>query len=525
MLLSKKIQENFTLICLFGFISLAHLSLGYQLKFIYVFSAFSILILLSNFNKYIYYIFVFMIGLVGVIYSPVGLNYGYPDINSVGSLIYTNKNEAFEFISGLPIFTYLVVSAIIILMILSFKVKATLKRKSTIFLSLFFVLSAFWSPVKGYINSGFNPDFNLLASGLPEIRFFSDVVESYKEVNSERMRFAEIIKQKDSWQPVVKEDKYETYIMVIGESVRKDFMNAYGFPYNNTPWLDKANGKIFTNYISSAASTQLSLTNSLALKGENAINLNDSVITLAKKAGFYTYWISNQGMKSAFDSPVALIGQQADSVHFLKSGSSDDRRYLPDDKLMPYIKEALIPEKKKKLIVIHLMGSHPQACVRTNGKYDLFLQSEEISCYIKSISNTDKLLSEIASEANHHHLRWTMLYFSDHGLSYVDKGTDQENLTHDDENKQSFQVPFFITGSNYSYREEITAQRSGLHFLTLFSEWLGIREKNIPDDCNMMSNSQCSGQNKIVTFKNEVKDYDELNEDLPDTQFLSKNIN
>ncbi|MCT8354475.1 sulfatase-like hydrolase/transferase, partial [Photorhabdus kayaii] len=167
----------------------------------------------------------------------------------------------------------------------------------------------------------------------------------------------------------------------------------------------------------------------------------------------------------------------------------------------------------------------PQACVRTNGKYDLFLQSEEISCYVKSISNTDKLLSEIASEANHHHLRWTMLYFSDHGLSYVDKGTDQENLTHDDENKQSFQVPFFITGSDYSYREEITAQRSGLHFLTLFSEWLGIREKSIPDDCNMMSNSQCGGQNKIVTFKNEVKDYDELNEDLPDTQFLSKNIN
>ncbi|MQL48997.1 sulfatase-like hydrolase/transferase [Photorhabdus khanii] len=521
MLLSKKFRDAFTLVCLFSFLTLAHLSLGYQLKFIYVFSAFSILILLSNFSFSIYCIFILAIGLTGVVYSPVGLTYGYPDINSVGSLIYTNKNEAIEFISGLPLFTYLVALAIIVLMFFSFKLKITFKRNSVIFLSLFFVLSAFWSPVRGYIKSDFNPDFSILASGLPEVRFFSDLVESYNEVNSERVKFAEIIKQKDSWQPVVEEDKYETYIMVIGESVRKDFMNTYGFPYNNTPWLDKANGKIFTNYISSSASTQLSLTNSLALKDDNTINLNNSVITLAKKAGFYTYWISNQGMKSAFDSPVALIGQQADSFNFLKSGSSDDRLYLPDDKLMPYIKKALMSEKKKKLIVIHLMGSHPQACVRTNGKYDLFLQSKEISCYIKSIANTDKLLSEIVSEANDNHLKWTMMYFSDHGLSHVDEGTEQENLTHNDKNKQSFQVPFFITGNDYFHREKITAQRSGLHFLTLFSQWIGIKEKKIPDDCNMISNSQCSGQGKIITFENEVKDYDELNEDFLDTQFVS----
>lgn len=524
MLLSKKIREIFVLMCLFGFITLAHLSLGYQLKFIYVFSAFSILILLSNFNCLIYYTFIFSIGLIGVIYSPVGLTYGYPDVNSIGSLIYTNKNEAIEFISGLPLFTYLVVLVTIILMLLSLKVKVTLKKSHIGFLSLFFVLSAFWSPVKGYIKSDFDPDFNLLASGLPEVRFFSDIVESYNEVNSERVRFAEIIKQKDFWQPVVEEDKYETYIMVIGESVRKDFMGAYGFPYDNTPWLNKANAKIFTNYISSAASTQLSLTNSLALRNDNSIDLNNSIITLAKKAGFYTYWISNQGMKSAFDSPVALIGQQADSFNFLKSGSSDDRLYLPDDKLMPYIEKALMSEKKKKLIIIHLMGSHPQACVRTNGKYDVFLQSEEISCYIKSIANTDKILSDIAFKANSHHSKWTMMYFSDHGLSYIDKGTERENLTHNDKNKQSFQVPFFITGSDYHHREEITAQRSGLYFLTLFSQWLGIREKNIPDDCNMLSNEKCSGQDNVITFKDEVKNYDKLDEDFLDIQSSLKEI-
>lgn len=143
MLLSKKFREAFTLVCLFSFLTLAHLSLGYQLKFIYVFSAFSILILLSNFSFSIYCIFILAIGLTGVVYSPVGLTYGYPDINSVGSLIYTNKNEAIEFISGLPLFTYLVALAIIVLMFFSFKLKITFKRNSVIFLSLFLYCQLF----------------------------------------------------------------------------------------------------------------------------------------------------------------------------------------------------------------------------------------------------------------------------------------------------------------------------------------------------------------------------------------------
>ncbi|WP_139204077.1 hypothetical protein [Xenorhabdus japonica] len=71
---------------------------------------------------------------------------------------------------------------------------------------------------------------------LPEIRFFTDIYRSYQKVMSENNRFAKIIQNRDDWQPVVKEEKYDTYIMVIGESVRKDFMNAYGFPDKNTPW-------------------------------------------------------------------------------------------------------------------------------------------------------------------------------------------------------------------------------------------------------------------------------------------------
>ncbi|MBD2795466.1 phosphoethanolamine transferase [Xenorhabdus sp. 18] len=458
-----------------------------------------------------------------MLYTPIGLNYGYPDVNAVGSLIYTNSNETAEYISGLSVSTYLTAIAILVLMIFALKLNITLSSKSKKWLFSLFFISTFWSPAKGYIKSGFEDSSALLDTSLPEIRFFSDAYQSYQKVMSENNRFAQIIKYRDDWQPVVKEEKYDTYIMVIGESVRKDFMSAYGFPNKNTPWLDNVNATLLTHYISAAPSTQLSLTNSLAMREANEIHLNNSIVSLAKKAGFETYWLSNQGMKGGFDSPVALIGQQADHYTFLKEGSSDDRSYLPDENLLPYIRKALVKEgQKKKLIVIHLMGSHPQPCARTDEKYGTYFHSQNISCYLQSIQNTDSLLADIANMANKNQLHWVMLYFADHGLSFVNKNTDSENLTHNDSHKQNYQVPFMITGYDYAIenvdqskagKHIIDAQRSGLNLLSMLATWLGIEEPRLISQCDWFSNQACQNQHTVISFSNEYQDFNHLKDD------------
>ncbi|WP_208615241.1 phosphoethanolamine transferase [Xenorhabdus kozodoii] len=461
--------------------------------------------------------------LLGMLYTPIGLNYGYPDINAVGSLIYTNKREAAEYISGLSVSTYLTAIAIFVLMIFSLKLNVTLSGKSKKGLFALFFISAFWSPVKGYIKSGFADSSELLHTSLPEVRFFSDAYQSYQQVMSENNRFAKIINYRDNWQPVVKEEKYDTYIMVIGESVRKDLMSAYGFADKNTPWLDNANATILTNYISAAPSTQLSLTHSLAMREANEIQLNNSIVSLAKKARFETYWLSNQGMKGGFDSPIALIGQQAHHYTFLKEGSSDDRSYMPDENLLPYIRKALVKnEQKKKLIVIHLMGSHPQPCTRTNDKYGTYFHSKNISCYLQSIHNTDNLLADIESIANKNQLHWAMIYFADHGLSLVNENTDSENLTHNDSNKQNYQVPFIITGYDYALKNTdkktaskniIDAHRSGLNLLSMLSTWLGIEEPRLASKCAWFSNQSCPNQHTVISFSHAYKDFNHLKDD------------
>ncbi len=83
--------------------------------------------------------------------------------------------------------------------------------------------------------------------------------------------------------------KYKNYILIIGESMRKDYMSLYGFPLKTTPFLERVKGTVFENYYSAAPNTQPSLQLTLyrAEKGETVYT--DNIISLAKKAGVKTY--------------------------------------------------------------------------------------------------------------------------------------------------------------------------------------------------------------------------------------------
>ncbi|TBL59512.1 phosphoethanolamine transferase, partial [Klebsiella oxytoca] len=81
------------------------------------------------------------------------------------------------------------------------------------------------------------------------------------------------------------------------------------------------------------------------------------------------------------DSIISTIGKRADVYHFLSRGDYHNNGRTTDDDLLPDIKAALSTNSHKtNLIVVHLIGSHSQACARTQGQYDEFFQSTEVSC-------------------------------------------------------------------------------------------------------------------------------------------------
>ena len=497
-------RENLYLLL---WVLVVHYVLGYQYKLIYVFSALSGLLLLRYAGKIPYRFVVMVFTLAGALYAPVGINYGFPDINFIGSLMYTNTNEAHEFISNIPTATWLLSASVIISGIattvssFSGHKNAPVTRGVYSFLVIFFVASAFWSPLR---------QGRVFSSGLPEVRFVHDIYTSYRAVRDNNQYFARIMTTGSVWKPVSLPGQHKTYILVIGESVRRDYLHAFGGKYPNTPWLDNTPATLFTHYISAGPSTVLSLTNTLARSRGNAAELNNNIVTLASRAGFETWWISNQGRKGHFDSPVALIGESADHPYFTKSASSDDRAYSPDDQLLPQLDAALKQRDGKKFIVLHLMGSHPQACVRTQDQYDIDVGAREISCYIKSISMTDKLLGQIHDMAERDGGDWSMMYFSDHGLSYINKDTASAYLTHGDKTRENYDVPFFIVDKNQTDRVIIPVQRSGLRFLETFSQWMKIRDPELVQRCDMLSAENCSQVNLVLNFQGQLMNYDEL---------------
>ena len=203
-------------------------------------------------------------------------------------------------------------------------------------------------------------------------------------------------------------------------------MSTYGFKLPTTPFLDKTNGYINSGYVSAAPATYHSLLNTLYFKpkDKDKTDYSYNIISLAKAAGIKTFWLSNQGSIGKYDTLASRLGIGADFHYFTKKGgfitnNADDFRLL--DELKIKFKEKVY-ENDIRLFVIHLMGSHRNFCQRITDKEKKFeFINESLSCYVNTILKTDKLIKEIVTVLKEQNEPYSLIYFSDHGLSHVNK--------------------------------------------------------------------------------------------------------
>lgn len=469
---------------LLGWVTLLHFSFGYGVKFFYVVVMYLIMRLVISVSPLLYRVGLIVFTLLGMAYMSVGILYGEPDANVVASVLYTHPEESYEYLTGLPGYVLVLSITVLVLGILSGVYPTGLRlstRKKQGLILLFCLISTLWSPIKkGELLEG-----KLV---LPAYRFTKDLWVAYTEASRDRKIWVNIIDQQEKWEPIVLDRQRDVYVMVIGESVRRDYVHAFGYPrypagYTNTPWLDRAPATLYTNYLSAGASTVPSLTAMLSVRNGTARELNNSIITLANKAGMETWWLSNQGQKGLHDSPIALIGRRATHTTFLKSKGYDEkgeRLFLDRRLLVPFNNALQAHTTKPKLIVLHLMGSHSKACERTQAEIDIDMGSKEISCYVKSIANTDYLLNLVADSLRQQKGSWSILYFADHGVTYLDKDTPKAQFVHSDKTRENYEVPFFVMHSESTQQSTIDTVQSGLDFLHFFANWISVDDNTLP---------------------------------------------
>lgn len=496
---------------LFIFSCLIDISFGYIPNIVYSLTLFLLLLLIITINRKLYFVVTLFLTLLAALYFPIGQIFGRPDDAIISAAFFTDKNEANEFLSTIPWLYYVGSVLIVILWVFVVKLKlsaASFVTKRKKLLIFFIVISILSSPLKKVLFK--SEPFSLSEIGFTPIKFLLEGYRNFTSIRNDFQEYKNTLNKKDTWKNVFAHPHYKTFIIVIGESVRSDFMHTYGFKINNTPFSDRSNGLFFENYLSAGGNTILSLTHTLAKYQSNAVQLENNILSLAKKAGFSTWWISNQGYLGVFDSLVSIIGESADKAVFLQLLDLARFKNAKDNELLPFVRNALHDSNNKpKLIVIHLIGSHPPVCKRVNSQFNVYFHSKELSCYVQSMRNTDTLLENIVSLAKSNSNSWSMMYFSDHGLAYT-----KNMLHHSDEFQQNYRVPMFIISSDDTQKRTITAYRSALNFPLLFSQWTGIHAQGLQTTCHYLSNEPCQNQNNTLLSDRTLKDVRTLPENL-----------
>ncbi|WP_311899394.1 sulfatase-like hydrolase/transferase, partial [Escherichia coli] len=248
----------------------------------------------------------------------------------------------------------------------------------------------------------------------------------------------------DNWKILPGVPLYDTIVIVTGESVRRDYMSVYGYPVPTTPWLNTAPGLFIDGYTSAAASTVPSLSRTLIYDYEQNPDSGNNVVALAAKAGYSTWWISNQGKLGEHDTRISVIASDAEHTVFLKKGSFASRK-TDDMLLLQETERALADKSSPKVIFLHMMGSHPNPCDRLHSWPNNYQEQfpRKIACYLASISKLDNFLGQLDGILRRHSRHFAMLYFSDHGLSV----SDSANPVHHDGHVQG----------GYSVRNNVVA--------------------------------------------------------------------
>ncbi len=330
----------------------------------------------------------------------------------------TDHNEAIEFYKSLPFIIQFIIPVILIAVfsVINYGNQTILPKISRIYdYSIYIIITTtlfltyyLWNTKKGvFIRTGIIELFLDVNKYIKETHLYASNLEA-------RLKNLKVTPNK----PIF--DKPSTIIMIIGESESRDYMSAFtDYQYNTTPWLKEMsltkNFVLFPNSYACKDQTVPALERVLTevnQYNDKKFYESCSIIDIAKKAGYKTYWFSNQGHIGSAETAITLVANTADKAEWTKQNLNKPQY---DETLLDYIKT--VNSNENNFIVLHLMGNHfnfinryPQNFAKFSkpDKYDL------IPNYLDSIAYTDYVLQTITEYAKTNLNLQVLLYFSDH---------------------------------------------------------------------------------------------------------------
>lgn len=362
-------------------------------------------------------------------------------------LLETNKNETSEFIDMyfkriyILYFSIFVVSIYLIYKIFKYITpiifKCIIKRKGIrILIILLLILKIFNLNYNNRMNFSLYRLFYSINSGIVAI-------EEYKEIDNMENNI-EIIKQKGTKQNI---------ILIIGESTSRNHMGLYGYKLDTNPLLKKiekeGNLYKFTDTISPHSHTIPVIKKLLTfynLESKNKWNKNNNIIDIMNKAGYETYWFSNQAYSGIYENVATALGKRSEIVVFNNMNSTIERIKSDYDEKIIDKSEKYILNNNSNFIIYHLMGTHGAYKDRYPENFNKFQNKNQVVAeYDNAILYNDYVINKIIDIFKNKES--LIIYISDHGEEVYDF---RNFVGHTESNGSRYmiEIPFLIYVSN-----------------------------------------------------------------------------
>lgn len=257
-------------------------------------------------------------------------------------------------------------------------------------------------------------------------------------------------------------------VCILGESLRKLDMHCYGYPLENTPRIDSlietGDLLLYTDVVASYPNTDYSVRNTFTYMTGNDADEDwvkyPSLMQAFRKAGYYTYWVSNQEKGGMYIRNIYALSKTSDSVHYASGNNIRENGWIfgasfsgeYDEVLLDLLK-SYQTDNQNLLEIVHLMGNHnvfvnryPKSWSRFTEKdipeENLTLNQKKLTAeYMNSILYNDYVVSEIIKRYSHSSS--LVFYFSDHGLSRYDDPDHNAQFNHN-WHITALRIPFMV---------------------------------------------------------------------------------
>jgi len=460
------------------------------------------------------------------------------------SVLVTNLNESKELILGNLGFFLLGIILLLSYLFLLFKLESKLILNKIFkliigLMSIFMIAAIFIRDVKianstKSSNGVFQTAITYFTLKLDKTHPLGSIHKVTDVIKGQQLKNTFDTNNKDfSYHSKVFNNENKTIVLVIGETARKNNFQLYGYSRKTNPKLSKIENLIvFEDFTTNSNFTNTSFSQIVSSVGPNNYqNLfyEKGLVSAFKEAGFNTYWITNQPYSPG--SIYHLFSKEAD---FYKDVSNTFEMKSFDSKILPHFNSILNDNHKKRLIIIHSIGSHYRYNFRYPKKYSVFKPQLDgsisisginpsqkelfVNAYDNSILYTDYFLSELITSLNKENNQSYLMYISDHGENLFDD--KKELVLHGSINptKYEIEVPFMIWHSNNYNKKNANQLQSNkkkkvssqIVFHTL-SSLAGFKTKLHQNKNDLLSDSLKTGDRLFLKSDGSIMNIDNKN--------------